>query len=148
MTTAQRQLYTGWGASIAFHVVVLLILAATGLFATFSQSEEKPPVDITVYDASGAAAPAAGGDSAPAPSARHRPSIFPSRPIRKYRQTIKNKKTNRNRTRRLRRTRTAMPAATPMKRAAPKAAALARAIRKKAVLAAVAMALLQVMATP
>lgn len=69
MTTAQRQLYTGWGASIAFHVVVLLILAATGLFATFSQSEEKPPVDITVYDASGAAAPAAGGDSAPAPSA-------------------------------------------------------------------------------
>ena len=69
MTTAQRQLYTGWGASIAFHVVVLLILAATGLFATFSQSEEKPPVDVTVYDASGAAAPAAGGDSAPAPSA-------------------------------------------------------------------------------
>ncbi|WP_418293385.1 energy transducer TonB [Megasphaera sp.] len=69
MTTAQRQLYTGWGASIAFHVVVLLILATTGLFATFSQSEEKPPVDVTVYDASGAAAPAAGGDSAPAPSA-------------------------------------------------------------------------------
>lgn len=69
MTTAQRQLYTGWGASIAFHVVVLLILAATGLFATFSQSEEKPPVDVTVYDASGAAAPAAGGDSAPTPSA-------------------------------------------------------------------------------
>lgn len=69
MTTAQRQLYTGWGASIAFHVVVLLILAATGLFATFSQSEEKPPVDVTVYDASGAAAPAAGGDSAPAPAA-------------------------------------------------------------------------------
>ena len=69
MTTAQRQLYTGWGASIAFHVVVLLILAATGLFATFSQSEKKPPVDVTVYDASGAAAPAAGGDSAPAPSA-------------------------------------------------------------------------------
>lgn len=82
MDRKQRTWIT-WGSSVGIHVVLLLLIAATGIFREASHQPVET-TEVALYDVSGGEGEAAGGgggESAPAPEAEPEPEVADAIPV-------------------------------------------------------------------
>ena len=69
MVREERDKYRALLASCAFHLLLLVLLSFTGIFAIVTAAEEKPPLDVTIYEETAGQQSGGGGGAAASPQA-------------------------------------------------------------------------------